>query len=130
MFKNLAVLRKKRRGLEAFGFYLAYLVLGAMFAAFAGGISSTFHKYSTFMEGYRIGTQYGYFVAIIYCPLLCMLILRAKRNYTFLSILLVPISGVLAVFLAVLGGLIPSAILTTFRDNSPQVNGRNGMSNN
>jgi len=130
MFKDLIDLRKKRRGLEAFGFYLAYLMLGVLLACFAGGLSGTFHKSSTFMEGYRIGAQYGQIVAIVYCPLLCILILRAKRNYTFLSILLVPISGVLAVFLAVLGGLIPVAILTTFRDNSPQVNGRNGMSNN
>lgn len=130
MFKDLANLRKRRRGLEAFGFYLAYLVLGALFGGFAGGVSGAFHKSATFMEGYRMGTQYGSIVAMIYCPLLCVLILRAKRNYTFLSILLVPISGVLAVFLAVLGGLIPAAILTTFRDNSPQVNGRNGMSNN
>ena len=69
------------------------------------------------MDGYKMGTQYGHFVAVIYCPLLCILILRAKKNYTFLPLLLIPASGLLAIYIAMLGGLIPAAILTCFRDN-------------
>jgi hypothetical protein len=128
MFRDLTHFRKTRRSLEAFGFYLAYLGLGLLLAGFAGGVINISNPSDSFMDGYKIGTQYGHFVAVIYCPLLCILILRAKKSYTFISLLLVPISGILVVLsLGMLGGLIPAAFLTTFRDSSTGVNSRNGM---
>jgi hypothetical protein len=117
MFRDLTSLRKKRSGLEAFGFYLAYLGLGLLLAGFAAGVSNFLETTGSFMDGYKMGTQYGHFVAVIYCPLLCILILRAKKSYTFLPLLLIPASGLLAIYIAMLGGLIPAAILTCFRDN-------------
>ena len=116
MFRNLTHLRKARRGFEAFGFYLAYLGLGLLLAGFAGGVIDISNPNDSFMSGYKVGTQYGHFVSVIYCPLLCILILRAKNSYTFASLLLVPASGLLAIYIAMLGGLIPAAILTCFRD--------------
>jgi len=128
MFRDLTHLRKARKSLEALGFYLSYLGLGLLLAGFAGGLINIFNPNDSFMSGYKIGAQYGHFVAVIYCPLLCILILRAKKSYTFISLLLVPISGILVVFsLGMLGGLIPAAVLTTFRDSSTGVNSRNGM---
>jgi hypothetical protein len=116
MFKDLTNLRKPRRSLEAFGFYLAYLGLGLLLAGFVAGISNFLKTTASFMDGYKMGAQYGHFVAVIYCPLLCILILRAKNSYTFVSLLLVPASGLLAIYIAMLGGLIPAAILTCFRE--------------
>lgn len=128
MFRDLTHLRKTRRSLEAFGFYLAYLGLGLLLAGFAGGVINISNPNDSFMSGYKVGTQYGHFVAVIYCPLICILILRAKKSYTFISLLLVPISGILVVFsLGMLVGLIPVALLTTFRDSSTGVNSRNRM---
>ena len=129
MFRDLTSLRKKRSGLEAFGFYLAYLGLGLLLAGFAAGVSNFLETTASFMDGYKKGTQYGHFVAVIYCPLLCILILRAKMSYKFVSLLLVPTSGLLAIYMAMLGGLIPAALLTTFLDISSGVNSRNGMHN-
>ena len=116
MFRDLTSLRKKRSGLEAFGFYIAYLGLGLLLAGFAGGISDFFQGAASFMDGYKMGAQYGHLVAVMYCPLLCVLILRAKTSYTFVSLLLVPTSGLLAIYMAMLGGLVPAALLTCFRD--------------
>lgn len=116
MFRDLTSLRKKRSGLEAFGFYIAYLGLGLLLAGFAGGISDFFQGAASFMDGYKMGAQYGHLVAVMYCPLLCVLILRAKKSYTFVSLLLVPTSGLLAIYMAMLGGLVPAALLTCFRD--------------
>lgn len=116
MFRDLTSLRKKRSGLEAFGFYIAYLGLGLLLAGFAGGISNFFQGAASFMDGYKMGAQYGHLVAVMYCPLLCVLILRAKKSYTFVSLLLVPTSGLLAIYMAMLGGLVPAALLTCFRD--------------
>lgn len=131
MFRDLTSLRKKRSGLEAFGFYIAYLGLGLLLAGFAGGVSDFFQGAASFMDGYKMGAQYAHLVAVMYCPLLCILILRAKKSYTFISLLLVPISGILVVLsLGMLGGLIPAALLTTFRDSSIGVNSRNGMTTN
>ena len=130
MFRDLTSLRKKRSGLEAFGFYIAYLGLGLLLAGFAGGVSDFFQGAASFMDGYKMGAQYGHLVAVMYCPLLCILILRAKKSYKFVSLLLVPTSGLLAIYMAMLGGLIPAALLTTFRDSSTGVNSRNGMTTN
>jgi len=116
MFRDLTSLRKKRSGLEAFGFDIAYLGLGLLLAGFAGGISDFFQGAASFMDGYKMGAQYGHFVAVMYCPLLCVLILRAKKSYTLVSLLLVPTSGLLAIYMAMLGGLVPAALLTCFRD--------------
>ena len=116
MFRDLTSLRKKRSGLEAFGFYIAYLGLGLLLAGFAGGVSDFFQGAASFMDGYKMGAQYGHLVAVMYCPLLCVLILRAKKSYTFVSLLLVPTSGLLAIYMAMLGGLVPAALLTCFRD--------------
>jgi len=116
LFSDLTKLGKVRSGWQAFGFYLAYLCLGLLLAAFAGGVSDFFIKASTFREGFTAGTKFGHFTAVVFCPLMSFLILRAKRNYSFAALALVLVSGLLALAVGMLGGLIPSAILTSFQD--------------
>jgi len=120
LFTDLTKLAKVRSGWEAFGFYLAYLCLGLLLAAFAGGVSDFFVKASSFREGFAAGTRFGHFTAVVFCPLVSLLILRAKRNYSFAALALVLVSGLLALAVGMLGGLLPSSILTCFQTRSPQ----------
>jgi hypothetical protein len=114
MFKDLTILRKSRSGLEAFGFYLAYFGLGLLICGLLGGVASLFYPSGSFKRGMEIGNL----VSIFYCLLLSVLIIRAKKSYTFMSFVLIILSGCVALFLALTGGLIPVAILTTFRQGN------------
>jgi hypothetical protein len=120
LFSDLTKLEKARSGWQAFGFYLAYLCLGLLLAAFAGGVSDFFIKASTFREGFAAGTKFGHFTAVVFCPLVSFLILRAKRNYTFAAIALAIVSGLLALALGMIGGLLPSSVLTCFQAKRAQ----------
>jgi len=119
LFSDLTKLEKVRSGWQAFGFYLAYLCLGLLLAAFAGGVSDFFIKASTFREGFAAGAKFGHFTAVVFCPLVSFLILRAKRNYTFAAFALAIVSGLLALAIGMVGGLVPSAILSCFKKNLP-----------
>ena len=119
LFSDLTKLEKVRSGWQAFGFYLAYLCLGLLLAAFAGGVSDFFIKASTFREGFAAGAKFGHFTAVVFCPLVSFLILKAKRNYTFAAFALAIVSGLLALAIGMVGGLVPSAILSCFKKNLP-----------
>ena len=123
LFADLTKLAKIRSGWEAFGFYLAYLCLGLLLAAFAGGVSDFFVKASNFREGFAAGTKFGHFTAVVFCPLVSFLILWAKRNYSFAGISLMIVSGLLALAVGMIGGLIPPAALTCFREKGPRQTG-------
>ena len=120
LFSDLTRLEKVRSGWQAFGFYLAYLCLGLLLAAFAGGVSDFFIKASNFREGFAAGTRFGHFTAVVFCPLVSFLILKAKRNYTFAALTLAIVSGLLALALGMIGGLLPSSVLTCFSTKRSQ----------
>lgn len=115
LFSDLTKLGKVRSGWQALGFFLAYLALGMLLAAFAGGVSDFFIKTSTFRDGFDAGAKFGHFAAVIFCPAVSFMIIRAKRNYSFAALALVIVSGLLALALGMLGGLMPSSILTCFQ---------------
>lgn len=109
MFKKLTDLAYKRTAIEAFGFYLAYLLFIVLVAAIMGGVSGLL-GFSSFYSGIKMGAVLG----IIFALLLSFLILKAKNilgNFSY--ILLALLAGVLAVFGGAILGLIPTAYLTT-----------------
>lgn len=111
MFKKLTDYKYKRTGQEAFGFYIAYLVLIVLAGALAAGLLSTV---ITSIQGLEGGIKIGSLVAIVSCLTVSYLIVAHKKmTNKFGPILLVVLSGVLAIGGGALLGLIPAAYLTT-----------------
>lgn len=110
MFKNLTNFGYQRSAKEAIGFYIAYLALFMLIGAIFGGIGGLVAQNKTFDFGLRIGN----IVAIITSLGLSFLILKEKNLLgSFGFILLALLSGLIALFIGGLGGLLPAAYLTT-----------------
>ena len=110
MFKNLTSLGYQRSTKEAFGFYLAYLVLIMIVGAMLAGTLGVAMQNNTFDFGLRVGSV----IAAIASTGVSFFILKEKKllgNFSF--ILLALLAGLLALFIGGLGGLIPAAYLTT-----------------
>jgi uncharacterized Tic20 family protein len=109
MFRDLLLLEKDRTGKEALGFYLAYLLLTVLLGALAGVLAVIS---ATPAEGYMMGR----FAGIIFCIVLSFAILyKKKRLQSFGLVLIVVLSGLGAIFLGGLLGLVPAAYLTTIK---------------
>jgi hypothetical protein len=114
MFKNLSDFSYQRSTKEAIGFYISYLVILILIASVLGGILSILSGTQGFNAGYALGFRVGQFVAIAGVLALSFMLLKSKnalKDIRFILILLV--SGVLAIFGGALLGLIPVAYLTT-----------------
>ena len=108
MFKDLTNFAKKRTGWEAFGFYLAYLLLIIVVALLLGAMVALLD----FNTG--VAFRAGNIFAIAICLTLAFMVLKQKNlasNFGF--ILLALLSGVLAFIGGGILGLIPVAFLTT-----------------
>jgi len=110
MFKNLTDFSHKRSGKEAFGFYLAYLVLIMLLGGLLGGIMGLVMGGGSFELGLRLGNL----TAVLVVLGLSFAVL-AKKNLmgNFGMILVAVVSGLLAFLGGGLLGLIPTAYLTT-----------------
>ena len=107
MFSNLTNFGYKRSAKEAVGFYLAYLGMLLLFAMLLGGVAGFIFKIS-YMQGVLIGAV----VAIIASIALATIVVKSKyqlNNFGYLILIL--LSGVLAIFIGGIGGLIPVAYL-------------------
>ena len=110
MFKNLTNFGYQRNFKEAVGFYVAYLLFNAIIAAIVGATVSLTKTGSFFNFGISVGST----VAIINCFGLSLLISKEKGLLGNLGvIMLVILSGLLAMFAGGLGGLIPTTYLST-----------------
>lgn len=110
MFKNLTDFGYKRNIKEAVGFYMAYLVLVMLVGGILGGILGVVMQNNTFGFGLKVGNVIGVITSLG----VSFLILKEKKllgNFGFILIAL--LSGLLALFIGGLGGLIPAAFLTT-----------------
>ncbi len=115
MFKNLFDLSCKRTPLQAVGFYIAYLILLMAILVVLGipiGLVLT-------AAGYEVdeirgkGMLMGAVVALFVCVGLSIAIIRKKRLFSsFLAILLLLFSFIVASFGGGLLGLIPASILS------------------
>lgn len=115
MFNNLTKFDYVRNKKEAFGFYLAYLFLGAICGGLAALIFA--NQGSDSSESFNNGMEIGIIVAPIYCLALGFAILRARKERQFSEIILIIVSAIISYFFGVLIGLIPLAYLTT-KNNS------------
>jgi hypothetical protein len=109
MFYDIMNFSYRRTGLQAFGWYLMYLLIGIVIGLVSGYIAGIATK--SFAEGYSIGSMAGQISAIPYHILLGTLLLW-HRNKDAPNLLLTIGGVVLSVFLGALGGLIPLAFLT------------------
>ena len=108
MFQKLLIFEYKRTPLQAFGFYLAYLLLSLLLAFFMGILSIPFGVDT------RQAVLNGAYLAMITCMVLYSLILYKKNLYKdFGYLLLLFFTGILGVLFGGLAGLIPVAFLTT-----------------
>lgn len=117
MFKNLFDLSVKRSGIEIFGFYLYYSILGAIIAGLICGIIiAILHpEAKTFADGARLGMLYGPLMAIFYGVIIAIAIIHAKGIFnSFNAVLLTIISVPLLYFGGISLGFIPIAFLTAF----------------
>lgn len=108
MFDDIFKLSTKRTGLQAFGFYIAYLVMLLLVCGIAGAIGGVFTG-----GGFRTGVKIGQMIAILACPVLSFYVLKAKGAFTFGNVIIALLSGVLAALGGGLIGLIPASFLST-----------------
>lgn len=121
MFKNIFNLSVKRSGLEIFGFYLFYSIMGAIIAGLiCGFIIAVFHpEAKTFEEGVRLSMIYGPLMAILYGVIIALLIIQAKGIFnSFKAVLLTIVAVPLLYFGGISLGFIPVALLTSFESKS------------
>ena len=107
MFENLTNFKSVRSLSNAIGFYLAYLFIGILLGAIAGGVAGFFSN----INGSMIA---GNIIAIPYVIAIGLIVTNSKNlgfSYYALSIA----SGILALFGGALLGLIPSAIISTMQ---------------
>lgn len=116
MFAHLADFSMVRSGKQAFGFYLAYCLLGFILGMFTGMVVGMIYPLiSTGTVGIQLAAnRLAVVVAAIYSCTLAFLVLREKKLlnnffYIFLSISAL----VLALFGGALFGLVPAAYLST-----------------
>lgn len=114
MFNNLTNFGYDRTGKEAFGFYIAYFFLAVLVGGILGGIIGVImggeDGDALFQAGVRVGTVF----AVVISVGLSIAVVQAKNiSEDFQNIVLIVLSGVLALVIGGLGGLIPAAYLTT-----------------
>jgi hypothetical protein len=115
MFKHLTDFGHKRNKKEAFGFYLAYLVLfvliGAVVAAIIGVATNTIPK--SFSDTFTKGEEVGAVIVGLGSAALSIAVLSAKKESRYGFVLLALISGMLCLFGGGLFGFIIPAYFTT-----------------
>jgi hypothetical protein len=110
MFKKLTDFKYRRKAKEAFGFYIAYLILVVLLGSLVAGLLGSL---ITAIQGFEGGVKVISLVSIVSCVTLSYLIIKSKNlTNKFGPILLVVLSGVLAIGGGGLLGLIPTAFLT------------------
>ncbi len=113
MFNNLFDFSYTRSIKEAIGFYIAFLFLFMLLGGILGGVSTIVFGVSE-EEAFDFGVKIGSVLGVVLTLVLAAVVLHAKKLYThFGYIVLGLLSGVLAIFVGGIGGLIPVTYLTT-----------------
>lgn len=121
MFDKLFDFSYQRTKMQAFGFYLAYFILGLLIGGIISGVAAGFlyHPGLSYKEGFKIGAKIGSIVALAYNTTLIVLLMKSKKLLKNFSAVLLALTGIFfSMILGNLLGLIPTAILTTFPANT------------
>lgn len=110
MFQHLTDFQYQRTALQAFGLYLAYFFLTMVIGGLGGGLLGLVMDPD---NPFELGLRVGAVVAVITCLTLSSLIIKHKKRTSFSSILLIVLSGGLALLGGALLGLVPVAYLST-----------------
>jgi hypothetical protein len=114
MFKELLNFAYKRNFKEAIGFYLAHLVLFLLAIFILGTILASASGIEDTKIAYAFGLRMGSVVAIVYCVALASVVVKKKKLFGhFGYILIILLSGAVAIFGGALFGMLPVAYLTT-----------------
>jgi hypothetical protein len=114
MFNNLFVLEKERTGKEAFGFYLGYLLLLLLLSAFIGFFVFPPNPSLSLVENLEKFAEAGGYFGIIFSLVLSFAVLFKKEKLqNFRLVIIALLSGVGAIILGGILGLVPAAYLTT-----------------
>ncbi|HUW97477.1 MAG TPA: hypothetical protein VMV40_01355 [Acidiferrobacter sp.] len=111
MFKGLLSFGMVRTPLQAFGFYVAYLLVGVLIGALAGGLSAVAGG-TPGVSNFALGLRYGAVAGTIYVAAIGITVV-AKKNLGFGYYLLALLGAIMALFGGALLGLIPVAFMTT-----------------
>jgi hypothetical protein len=116
IFKDLLLFEKERTPKEALGFYLCYLLLTALLGSLVAFLFADRDSSMSFEQQFQAGAEMGQYFAVIFCLVLSFMILYKKKKLQNFGYVLVGIlSGVCAIFLGGLLGLVPVAYLTTIK---------------
>lgn len=112
MFSHLTDFSYQRSGVQAVGFYIAYFIVFILIAALLGGFSSLLGGSEA--QAVERATQLGIVTVTIGTPIITFLVASKKKlTHQFPVVLLIVVSGILAMFAGALLGLLPAAYLTT-----------------
>lgn len=110
MFKDLTNFGYKRTVRQAIGFYVAYFIFGVIGGFLIGALIGVIDPANVSTNVAQIVTP----CVVVYALVLSFLIIKNKsKKIAFKHVLLIILSGVLALFGGGLLGIIPAAYLTT-----------------
>ena len=107
MFDDLFSFNKERLPLQALGFYIVFLIIGAVLGGVVGLI---------FGKDFESALFAGQVFAPIYSLILGYLALSQKDQLSSVYAALLLVIAILAIFSGALGGLIPVAYLSTIKN--------------
>jgi hypothetical protein len=110
MFRELMNFSYQRTALQALGWYLIFILFGAMLGGLAGLIFTP--ASTSFSEGFQRAFPVGQWVALVY-PILPATALLWSRWKSALNVFLALAAVLLGLLLGSLVALIPLAVLTT-----------------
>jgi hypothetical protein len=115
MFAKLGNFEFERSWKQAFGFYISYTLLTVMIGSLLGAMAGSLDPDHAAQAGAKAGRIAG----SIFCLALALVIASKKSLLSSFKVMVfIVLSGLLAVFLGALAGLIPVAYLTT-RSSKP-----------
>ncbi len=114
MFSHLSSLKRQRNGTEAFGFYVAYLILYMLIGAIVGASLEPLMGLFGFVTTEEMSNMVGVILATTCSLALGLAIVEVKgRLHNFWLIVVAALGGLLGVIGGGFLGLLPVAFLTT-----------------
>jgi hypothetical protein len=118
MFKELGNFALERTGLQAFGFYLAYLALTMVIAMIFGFAVGMLMQSTEDIS--QLGVGIGAVIAAIVSATLSYMVLKAKNRLgNFSSIVLIVLAAGLGLLAGLLGMIVPAVLTTKDMAGSP-----------